>query len=508
MGGGVRAALTIDIRKNPTGDAGVLKRGATKVKGAAIPAGPSARAAGALGQGLPPLTPPLRTPPPGLPKRWAPRPAREFVRPRYAGRFRCIASACEDTCCKDWGVPIDQATYAKYEASEALRPHLGTLIVLTTGQQTAKDYARIALNEQSMCPFLDAESLCGIHKQLGAEMLSSTCATYPLAVSTNAGQVEQALNLSCPEAARVTLFDPQLRRFPDAKTERDNSSALNASGGERYAAVRRDAAKLPRGYDSRLAIREFSLLLLGDRSYPLWQRVYLLGLLARRLDSLSGSVPAEEWSAANPDAVAKLLADSARVAVLGRLRPVMDKIEADPAQQLQLLVELLKLRFSKPPIPQRFIECVQDFELGIGSKTATSEEEILDAYALGYRQYFRPLMEAHPQVLENYLANYIFKNSYPFGRPTKTDLAADTVTGAESEHLSLCVHLALAQTLLIAMAGRYRESFGLDHVVKLVQSLARTIEHSKESLDQITVFVRQKNLNNPRGIALLLRQRD
>jgi lysine-N-methylase len=400
-------------------------------------------------------------------------------------------------------VPIDQATYAKYEASEALKPHLGTLVVLTTGQQTAKDYARIALNEQSMCPFLDGESLCAIHRELGPEMLSSTCATYPLAVSTNAGQLEQALNLSCPEAARVTLFDPALMGFPGVEP-----SSLSANGIERYAAERRDAAKLPRQYESRLAIREFALLLLGDRSYPLWQRVYLLGLLARRLDSMSGVTSAEEWAVANPEAVAKLLADSARVAGLGRLRPAMDKIEADPAQQLQLVVELLKLRFSKPPIPRRFIECVQDFELGIGSKTATSEAEILDAYALGYRKYFRPLMNKHPQVLENYLANYIFKNSYPFGRPTKTDLAPDAVTGAESEHLSLCVHLALTQTLLIAIAGRYRESFGLDHVVKLVQSLARTIEHSKESLDQIKVFVREKDLNNPRGIALLLRHRD
>lgn len=257
-----------------------------------------------------------------------------------------------------------------------------------------------------------------------------------------------------------------------------------------------------------LAIREFSLLLLGDRSYPLWQRIYLLGLLARRLDLLSGATSAEEWATAHPEAVAKLLADSARVAVLGRLRPAMDMIEADPAQQLQLLVELLRQRFSKPPLPRRFFECVQDFELGIGSRTANNEEEILDAYALGYRQYFRPLMERHPQVLENYLANHIFKNSYPFGRPTNTDLPPDTVTGAESEHLSLCVQLALVQTLLIAMAGRYRESFGLDHVVKLVQSLARTFEHSKEALDEIKVFVRAKNLNNPRGIALLLRQRD
>jgi len=32
----------------------------------------------------------------------------------YAERFRCIGSACEDTCCKGWGIPIDREAYEKY----------------------------------------------------------------------------------------------------------------------------------------------------------------------------------------------------------------------------------------------------------------------------------------------------------------------------------------------------------------------------------------------------------
>jgi len=76
------------------------------------------------------------------------------------------------------------------------------------------------------------------------------------------------------------------------------------------------------------------------------------------------------------------------------------------------------------------------------------------------------------------------------------------------EHLVLCVHLALAEALLIGMAAHYGEAFDLPHVIKLMQSLAKTIEHSKRFLDQIKVFVRERNLKNPRGIALLLRQAD
>jgi lysine-N-methylase len=203
-----------------------------------------------------------------------------------------------------------------------------------------------------------------------------------------------------------------------------------------------------------------------------------------------------------------LLADSARVAVQQMLRPAMDEIQTQSSEQLSLLIELVRLRVSQPPVPARFIECVQAFEAGLGCATAQSEGQILDAYAEGYQRYYRPLMEQHPHLLENYLMNHVFKNSYPFGRERPASAAAGPAPDAEREHMSMCVHAALAQTLLIGMAGHYRESFGVEHVVKLVQSLARTIEHSAQFLDQIAAFVREKNLNHPRGIALLLRQAD
>jgi hypothetical protein len=56
------------------------------------------------------------------------------------------------------------------------------------------------------------------------------------------------------------------------------------------------------------------------------------------------------------------------------------------------------------------------------------------------------------------------------------------------------------------MAAHYREAFDLVHVVKLVQSLAKAIEHSKQFIDHISAFVQARNLNNPHGIALLLKQ--
>ena len=407
---------------------------------------------------------------------------REYTRPTYAASFRCISSACEDTCCQGWSVPIDRVTYEKYRSIEALKPHLGTLIVLNTANPTPADHARIPLTATATCPFLDPQHLCGIQKQLGPEALSVTCATYPRAISTIAAVPEEALNLSCPEAARLTLLDPNL-----------------------ISRIRPSSFSNLRSNESQFAIRDFALSLVADRNYPLWQRMYLLGILARRLETLSGARTVADWAEANPTTVAHMLADSARIATLQRLRPLMDEIQPEPAQQLQLVMQLLRGRLSQPPVPSRFLECVQDFESGLRCNTATCEQDILTAYADANRLYLQPFMSRHPHILENYVTNYIFKNHYPFTHPRDRypDLQQDQ-PDAETEHLVLAVHFALIQTLLVGIAGHYRETFDSTHVIKLIQSFGRTFEHSKQSQTEIKTFLRANKLNRLGGIALLL----
>jgi lysine-N-methylase len=156
----------------------------------------------------------------------------------------------------------------------------------------------------------------------------------------------------------------------------------------------------------------------------------------------------------------------------------------------------------------RFLECVQDFQLGLRTATARGEQEILDAYSHSYRQYYLPLMRRHPHLLENYLTNLVFKNNYPFGKEEQPGRVRGPARNVESEHLALCVHAALAQTLLIGMAAHYREAFDTIHIVKLMQSLAKTLEHSHRSKEQLAEFVESQKLNSPWGIALLLRTED
>jgi lysine-N-methylase len=433
-----------------------------------------------------------------------------YLRPEYVDQFQCIGSACEDTCCEGWSVPIDQATYQKYVEIEAMKPHLGTVIVLNSEGAKPSDFARIRTTAKA-CFFLDEERLCTIQKQLGPSLLSSTCATYPRSLTNSSGVEERSLTLSCPEAARVTLLHGNLL------------GSSQATGPKRYAAIFQAIARFqqqaepgadsalsttdPLGYDPLLATREFALLLLTDRSYPLWQRLLILGTVTRQLQTLSQGRSQAIFAAGNPAVIARLLADSAAVVSQGKLRAAMDAIQLRPAEQLPSILDLLRLRVAQPNLSPRFLECLQDLENGLGSADPVSEAQLLATFSDAYRSYLRPLVDRHPHLLENYLVNYVFRTNYPFGRPVD-QLPSEDAVDASNQHMLLCVQLGILQTMLVGMAAHHREAFDTTHVVKLVQSLAKTFEHSRSSLRLITAFVAQRDLNNLRGIALLLKPSD
>jgi lysine-N-methylase len=453
----------------------------------------------------------------------SPPPRRAYLRPQYVEPFRCIGPACEDTCCQGWSVPIDQATYEKYVAIESMKPHLGTVIVPNPEGAKRSDFARILTTSTSACFFLDEERLCTIQRQHGPSLLSNTCATYPRSIAAVSGVEERSLSLSCPEAARLTLLHDNL--LGSSASLLASNAPWQATGPERYAAILQEIDRFQEAerradhdgadpglipYDPVLATREFALLVLTDRSYPIWQRLLLLGTVARQLRTLSQGSSEAAYAAEHPAIVAQLLADSATVVSQSKLRAVMDEVSLQPAEQLPLILDLLRLRVSQPPIAPRFLECLKDFETGLGTATATSEAQILAAFTDAHRRYVRPLLERHPHLLENYLANYVFRNNYPFGKPSnQSDQAlGDDATNAGNEHMLLCAQLGLLQTVLVGMAAHHRETFDTTHVVKLVQSLAKTVEHSKPFLRQISTFVAERNLNNLRGIALLLKPND
>src|SRR5581483_6741317 len=132
--------------------------------------------------------------------------------PAYLARFRCIGSACEDSCCQaGWNIPVDRRTYERYQslADAELGPELRHHIVPLEADASDQDCARIVLRDTDRgCPFLTNDRLCSIQLRAGPELLPDVCVTYPRVALLVDGKRFRAAKVSCPEAARLALLAP------------------------------------------------------------------------------------------------------------------------------------------------------------------------------------------------------------------------------------------------------------------------------------------------------------
>ncbi len=364
-----------------------------------------------------------------------------MIRPTYSERFRCIGPACEDSCCVGWAVPVDKAAYEKYQTVPAgpLRVLLDENIVpieeSATESPTPGHFARIKMPPSLDCPMLTEERLCRIHAELGEEFLCRTCDLFPRIAYTIDSVEERSLALACPEAARLILLDPDLMR-------------ANVGGGYEQMAWDEspEASRLPLRFF--WPIREFTVGLIGNRAYPLWQRMFLLGSFCRRVDA---AVRGE-----TDRGVAGVLRDFPGAIAKGGLGPAMDGIPADLALQLDMVLQLAGICRDRALVGPRFLECVEAFKTGIGAIPTATMRNLIDNYADAYTRFYAPFFAAHPHILENYLLNAVFRRQFPFG--LKDGMIAPMPEMAR-EFALLATQFALIKGLLIGVAGCHKENF-------------------------------------------------
>jgi lysine-N-methylase len=406
----------------------------------------------------------------------------------YADSFRCIGPACEDTCCSGWQVNIDRASFERYQASvdSPLRVLFAERVLPYPGSRSDKDFARVQLDPDGRCPFLDAERLCRIQAEHGAEALSATCADYPRTARRIDGQPEMSLELSCPEAARTVLLDPQFLRPKDGVSDQR----------ERYASFAAAAAALPPAGGNRFQyfweVRRLVFLLLQDRSYPLWERLFVLGALAKRLDE------AERRPGDIPD----LLRSYAEIMAHEKLRGALGRLPARPEAQAALMIDTLVGMARGQRLPRRFLDCLEECLAGLGHREGMPLGAAVAGYADAYRRHYAPFFAEREYMLENYLLSYVVRKRFPFGEESLSE--ADE-GGPLLEFALLALRFALVKGVLVGMAARHGAGFGEGHVVKLVQSFAKGVEHRAGNRADLVQRIRAERLHRSEALAMMLR---
>ena len=119
--------------------------------------------------------------------------------PKYYEDFHCIASACPDSCCKEWEVDVDTQAAAFYRSLEGDLGDRLRQVLMDTEDGT------VMTIENGRCPMWRQDSLCRIQAELGHEALCQVCREFPRLRHDYGDFVEYGLELSCPEAARLIL---------------------------------------------------------------------------------------------------------------------------------------------------------------------------------------------------------------------------------------------------------------------------------------------------------------
>lgn len=382
---------------------------------------------------------------------------------------------------------IDKATYQKYRTIK-IQP-LASLVkqsVIKREQAKPHSFAVIGMLENGHCPMLSPEKLCGIQSQLGADMLSDTCAQYPrYHAKSNGSQFSMHATLSCPEAARLALTDPAAMDMSAMELPFPNAERVPLQVLRYPNADQRDALSAC----SEL-LREASLAIIRIPAIRTSDALIIVGMMTRSCAAISRE------AASVPEGVAQIerkLAAFLDPSLLSEILAQLNGVEAPLPVKILLLRDATAryLRLFANPRPSSFKDQIA---LALKGLDYNEEDEagVARRFAAAQQDWFEPFDQAHPHLLKNYLLNDIGKRLFPMG----------THHEVEEELMSLGVRFSLIKMYLVGVAAARREAFGEQDYITTVYTLTRHLEHNDRYMKNVISVLEENGLNNLASMAV------
>jgi lysine-N-methylase len=398
--------------------------------------------------------------------------------PGYMKKFRCIGSACEDTCCAGWAIDLDKDTYNIYKNNKdtELMPIFKSMVKCRDHEKSDLQYGSIIMNETSMCPFLDQNLLCKIHSRLGENQLSITCSLYPRYLNSVDDKPEMSATVSCPEVARLALLNHEGIVFEQIYEDESKKKVMLKS-------IKTEGSQLENKLQSYFwDIRFFSLSLLQNRNYRLADRLIILGIFYKKI---------EEMNLNNQTSNSLTFIEHFNNMIDGNMyKEMLQNINTNIKMQMIISKYILDLGESNI---RGYNECREEVLLGLGYKE-DDIDKISSKYEYNYRKYLAPYLNEKEYILENYLVNEYFRNQMPFG----------DYESIWDSYIFICALYGLVKLHLTGMAGCHK---GLtdELVVRLIQSLSKTILHNKAYIDGIIKILKLNKFDSLAYLSILIK---
>ncbi|MDA3812399.1 MAG: flagellin lysine-N-methylase [Spirochaetaceae bacterium] len=375
--------------------------------------------------------------------------------PSYAEDFLCIGGACKDSCCIGWNIDIDKKTFRNYfrtKNTEMKKMFFEYLYRNEKSYNNDVDYGQLAIKDSKWCPFLDEDKLCSIYKNLGEDLLSNVCYSFPRVYNVLNGVYELSLSMSCPEAVRKLLSSQN----PITFTERDllpvkHIIHSSVDTGKKYW-NKTPIKRLPE-------LRSRSIGIIQNRSHSINERLLKLGAM---LEESSQREPITIKSKSD----FKIEFFQYAIESLG----VIDEIDSPVfAANTSLVLEKFVLPENK------------------SSKTMS------DFYKEIVETVVKPFTEENAYMFENYLVNFIYQDNFPFSENQNMF----------DGYVMLIVRYTFIQFYLAGIAAQ-NGKLTKDDVVLMIQTHTKIINHHKTFLINLLQEIHRKQYDNREFISLLL----
>ena len=364
--------------------------------------------------------------------------------PKYMLTFKCIGSACTDTCCAGWDINIDEDTYKKYTNCT------GELKELVQGKfrenKNSDDYLNkgfMILKEHNKCPFLNENLLCDIHGGVGEENLCITCKRFPRVYNIIDNIYEKSGLASCPEICTKAFLNKDKMEFVEIEEVLDESAIE----------IRRIIdTEVFEGSDNLLQyfweIRVNSINIIQDRNFSIEERLDILKSFYNKIE--------EYYNEKDFEGIEGVLYEYSEGNIDFEYLKILDLNESN-----EFYLSLLDEELIKNIRSVRLKKCVEEYKKGILqvnniTKYINDEETILKS------------IDRYSYILENYLANQIFKDLIPFNK-------------GENLNLSINILIKSYRTIkayIIGIALNNKE-INEELIIGVIQSISKDIEHNK-----------------------------
>lgn len=375
--------------------------------------------------------------------------------------FQCLGDKCEDTCCQNWSMLVDERTVSRYQASA---PELLQAVEEEGGIHVMKrDPAT------RYCIKLEG-GWCGIHRKHGSEMLGDACHFYPRVTRKNGSQLLMTASPSCPEVVRLMLSLDQPFATQQASTERLPYTVKDY---------------LPQGMGEAVAfsVHQSFLAAALDDSVPPEYALARIANVARSLAlldqaTLDGAVP-----------LYLRLADS-RI-------PAPQSQPADAFNVLHALCGLIVA--SHKPVSPRLKQTIHDMEQALKATLDWQNVHISlspeSASALvAMQEEWQEARGHYDHALRRILAMQLTLNFFPFA-----GLGADAV-----ERITI-IGVRFATIRLALMSAHHLHGLlPQEEVVRIVQSLSRFLDHLGDAKFSLAIYGETGWINEARLLGLLL----